>query len=199
MSAQPDRVITEAEYLIFEREAEIKHEYLAGQVVAMSGASRVHNLICTNIVGALHPHLQDKPCEIYQSDMRIKVAATGLYTYPDLTIVCGEPHFADAFVDTLVNPTLIIEVLSPSTESYDRGKKFHHYRQLASLQEYVLVTQDAPRLERYVRRENAVWEFTAADGLGATLQLTALDYLLALADVYAKVSFATGDHPQTAP
>ena len=115
MSALPNAPMTEAEYLVFERESELKHEYLNGHVYAMSGASRIHNLICTNIVGALHPQLRDKPCEIYQSDMRINVSATGLYTYPDIAIVCGEPRFAEDEFDTLLNPTLIIEVLSPST------------------------------------------------------------------------------------
>jgi Uma2 family endonuclease len=193
MSALADSPMTEAEYLDFERTAEFKHEFLNGHVYAMSGASRIHNLICTNIVSALHPHLRDKPCEIYQSDMRIKVAATGLYTYPNITIVCGEPKFASNVFDTLLNPTLIIEVLSPSIESYDRGRKFHHYQQIESLQEYVLVTQDAPRIERFLRQQNAVWEYMEANGLNADLQLTSIGSVLALADAYAQVNFTPDD------
>src|SRR5206468_6291774 len=117
-------------------------EYINGQIYAMSGASREHNLIVVNLIRELSSQLRGRPCEVYASDMRVKVRPTGMYTYPDVVAVCGEPRFEDEQVDTLVNPAVIVEVLSPSTEAYDRGQKFAHYRKLESLTEYVLVAQN---------------------------------------------------------
>lgn len=195
MSAAPEApfALSEADYLAFERANETKHEYLEGHVYAMTGASRTHNLICTNIVAALHSQLRHTPCEIYQSDMRIKAEATGLYTYPDVAVVCGAPQFADDALDTLLNPALLIEVLSPTTERYDRGKKFQHYRQLASLQEYVLVAQEGPRIERFLRQPGSAWVLTDVTGVAASLELTSIGCALALSDVYEKVRFETGN------
>ncbi|MBZ0292892.1 MAG: Uma2 family endonuclease [Anaerolineae bacterium] len=181
--------MTEIEYLEFERVSNSRHEFLAGEVFAMTGASETHNLINGSTYVSLYNQLRGRPCKIYPSDMRLKVEATGLYTYPDISIVCGEACFADAEFDTLINPTVIIEVLSPSTESYDRGKKFHHYRELPSLQEYALITQDNPRIERYLRQDNDTWEFIDAKGLNASLPLTSIDCTLILAEVYEQVSF----------
>jgi Uma2 family endonuclease len=185
--------MTEAEYLAFERTSEIKHEYLDGQIYAMTGASQAHNQICFNVGGILYGQLSQKPCQGYPSDMRVKVQATGLYTYPDLSVVCGDSQLADGEFDTLLNPTLIIEVLSPSTESYDRGKKFQHYRQLESLQDYVLIAQDSPRIERFTRQTDDTWLLTDAVGMDAALDLPSIGCTLTLADVYQKVTFEADD------
>jgi Uma2 family endonuclease len=136
MSAQPESFLTAQDYLVWERQQETRHEYLEGQVFAMTGASRAHNMLCANILASLHGQLRGKPCEIYVNDMRVKVSETGMYTYPDLVAACGEPRFEDQAVDTLLNPVLIIEVLSDSTERHDRGAKFTHYRSVVSLKEY---------------------------------------------------------------
>src|SRR5437868_8492820 len=141
MSSQPKTLLTPEEYLAIERKAEYRSEYLNGEMFAMTGASRKHNLIALNIAGELRQQLKSKPCEAYVNDMRVRIPATDLYTYPDVTVVCGDPEFEDAFIDTLLNPTLLIEVLSESTESYDRGKKFGYYRTIQSLAEYLLVAQ----------------------------------------------------------
>ena len=141
MNAQPQSFLTAPDYLAWERQQEIRHEFLNGQIFSMTGASRAHNVLCGNIFATLHSQLRGKPCEVYANDMRVKVSETGMYTYPDLVAAWGEPRFEDPAVDTLINPVLIIEVLSDSTERYDRGSKFTHYRSLASLQEYLLVSQ----------------------------------------------------------
>lgn len=154
---QTTQVMTEAEYLTFERASELKHEFLAGQVFAMTGASKAHNLISGSTYVTLYNQLRGRPCNLFPSDMRVKVTATGLHTYPDLSVVCGEAQFSDDEFDTLLNPTVIIEVLSPSTERYDRGKKFQHYRELPSLREYVLIAQDSLRVECYLRQESGSW------------------------------------------
>lgn len=193
MSALAQQVMTEAEYLAFERASDTKHEFLDGHVYAMTGASRVHNLICSYTTIHLGSQLQDQPCEIYPGDMRLKVEATGLYTYPDISVICGEAHLADGEFDTLLNPVLIIEVLSPSTERYDRGKKFHHYQQLPSLQEYILIAQDSPRLERFLRQDDNTWLLTNVTGLESSLPLASVDAALALAEVYQKVTFDAED------
>ncbi|MAS36854.1 MAG: hypothetical protein CL610_22810 [Anaerolineaceae bacterium] len=196
MSALPRESthMTEVEYLAFERASEIKHEFLDGQVYAMTGASRAHNLISLYTAANLINQLKGRPCEVYPSDMRLKVQASGLYTYPDVTVVCGEPQFADGEFDTLLNPTLLIEVLSPSTESYDRGKKFQQYRQLESLQEYILIAQDSPRIEHFLRQPDSdTWVLQDAAGLDTSLQLASIGCTLALADVYEKVTFEEPD------
>src|SRR5205085_5334550 len=119
---------TPEEYLILERQAEYKSEYFNGEIFAMTGASRRHNLVAANVLASLHGQLRKRPCEVYSSDMRVKVSPTGLYTYPDVVVVCNDPLFDDKQKDTLLNPTVLIEVLSKSTASYDRGEKFEHYR-----------------------------------------------------------------------
>jgi Uma2 family endonuclease len=189
MPALAHKIWTREEYLAFERASEEKHEYLAGEIYAMVGASRQQNLIVVNIVTALGVQLKGRPCEIYASDMRVGIPAVGSYTYPDVTAVCGTPEFEDAEVDTLLNPTVIIEVLSPSTEMYDRGRKFQNYRTLASLKEYILVSQDTHRIEQFVRQENEQWLLTDATGPDNRITLPSINCTLALADVYDKVSF----------
>ncbi len=145
MSLQLKPFLTPQDYLALERQAETKSEYYAGEVFAMAGASRKHNTIVTNLAYLLVGQLKGRSCEVYNSDMRVKVSATGLYTYPDLVVVCGKPRFDDDQEDTLLNPTVIIEVLSKSTEAYDRSEKFAQYRALELMADYLLIAQDIAR------------------------------------------------------
>ncbi len=187
VSQQPH--YTAEEYLALERKAEYKSEYVDGMIIALAGASRSHSLIVFNLARGLGPQLVGRPCEAYVSDMRVRVSPAGLYTYPDLVAVCGEIFFEDEHTDTLLNPTVIVEVLSPSTEAYDRGEKFAHYRRLESLQEYVLVSQARVRIESYVR-QGARWILSEASALDATVRLESIGCDLVLRDVYDKVRFA---------
>ena len=187
MSLQPRPHLTAQEYLEWERQQETRHEYFDGEVYAMTGASRKHNLLCLNIAAGLHAQLRGKPCEVYTNDMRVKVAETGMYTYPDIVAACGEPQFEDAAVDTLLNPVVIIEVLSDSTEQYDRGVKFLHYRTLPSLRHYLLVTQIECRVEHYVREANNRWLLTEYRSLDETIDLAAVDCRLRLREIYERV------------
>jgi Uma2 family endonuclease len=188
--AQP--IATPAEYLALERSAREKSEYVNGHIYAMAGASRPHNLIVANIIGELRTRLRGRPCEAYVSDMRVKVQRTGMYTYPDVVALCGEPRLEDAELDTLLNPSVIVEVLSPSTESYDRGEKFAHYRRLDTLQEYVLVAQVRHRIEHF-RREGDHWVLTEISDPGEELTLSSLGCTLAVADIYDRVEFPAAD------
>jgi Uma2 family endonuclease len=188
MSAQPKLYITEEEYLARERASTSKHEYFAGEIFAMTGASEAHNLIASNVTASLHRQLRGRSCRIYPSDMRLKVLETGLNTYPDLTIVCGSAQFTDPIKrDTLINPTVIIEILSPSTERYDRGLKFQNYRTIASLYDYLLIAQDTAHIERYTRHESSQWILTEVVGLDSGLSITSLSVTLDLADVYEQI------------
>ena len=177
---------TAEEYLTLERSAPCKSEFHDGQIYAMTGASRKHNLITVNIAGELRNQLKIRTCEVYSNDMRIKSAEANSYHYPDIVVACGTTLFEDTQVDTLLNPTLLIEVLSPSTEAYDRGGKFAHYRKIATLREYLLVSQDQPSIERYVRQGD-VWILTEAVALEASVPLESIDCVLSLREVYDKV------------
>jgi Uma2 family endonuclease len=188
MSQQIIPYITPDEYLRLERQSEHKSEYINGEIFAMTGASRKHNLVAGNIFGELRQQLKDRPCEAYMGDMRVKVTATGLYTYPDVVVVCGEPKFEDAYVDTLLNPTLLVEVLSQSTERYDRIAKSSYYRTLDSLAEHLLVAQDEVRLEQYVKQVNGQWLLFECSSIDKVVELPSLGCTLALRDVYDKVS-----------
>jgi Uma2 family endonuclease len=189
MSSVPTAPLTPEEYLAFERRADHKSEYVNGQLFAMAGASRAHNRITTNVTGQLYGQLRGRECEAFGSDMRVKVTATGLYTYPDVTVVCGEPLFEDDEVDTLLNPTVIVEVLSPSTEAYDRGDKFAHFRRLEALREYVLIAQDRHRVEQYTRQPDDRWLLTEVSDPGAALTLQSIGCRLTLSDIYDRVTF----------
>jgi Uma2 family endonuclease len=190
MSAIPKRKITPQEYLEMERKAEYKSEYFNGEIFAMAGARRNHNKISTNISGLIWQHLKGKSCESYSNDMRVYVPKTGLYTYPDVVVVCGEPRFQDDVFDTLLNPTLLIEVLSESTESYDRGKKFQHYRSIESLHEYVLVSTDEARIEKFEKTGDGFWFLSEAVGIESEIELTSIECKVALAEVYDKIDFS---------
>ena len=187
MSSERKTHLTQEEYLALERQAEIRSEYLDGDMVAMSGGSREHNLIVGNIVGELRTQLKNRPCEVYPSDMRVKVTATGLYTYPDVTVVCGDPEFEDQRRDTSLNPLLVFEVLSTSTESYDRGAKFAHYRKVHSLIEYVLVSQRECAIEQYVRQANGPWLRSESRSLSGTLVMPSLQCSIRLDEIYARI------------
>ena len=189
MSTAPTRLLTPKEYLARERLAEFRSEYLRGEVFAMAGASYEHTLVKDNLAGEARNQLKDGPCRVLTSDMRVRVDATGLYTYPDIVIVCDKPEFEDETLDTLLNPRTIIEVLSDSTEKYDRGAKFAHYRQIPSLQEYVLVAQDRPLVERYVRQADDSWLLTVFADLARTFDFTSVPARISLKEIFAGVRF----------
>jgi Uma2 family endonuclease len=188
MSTQVQQRLTPQEYLALERQAQYKSEYFNGEMFAMSGASRRHNLSCVNVAAAFHTQLRQLLCEVYAGDMRVKVNQTGLYTYPDVVVVCGEPQFEDTELDTLLNPTLIVEVLSDSTEDYDRGRKFEPYRTLPSLQEYLLVAQENFHITHYVRQPDNTWVLSDILQTNAEILLPSIHCRLLMAEVYAKVS-----------
>ena len=191
MSPQPKPYLSPEEYLALERTATYKSEYLRGESFAMAGASPTHVLIVTNIVAALHGQLRRRPCTVYAIDLRLKVNASGLYTYPDIAVVCGEPQFDDDQRDTLVNPTLIVEVLSESTQDYDRGGKFAQYRKIPSCVEYVLVARDECHVEHFVKRADGLWLLSETDRLEDVLTLSSIECTLLLSDMYEKVQFST--------
>lgn len=183
------RFATPEEYLAAERAAETRSEYFAGEILAMTGASRAHNVIAGNIHGLMWTQLRGRPCEAYIGDMRVKVSTSGGYTYPDVVVVCGEPRFEDENVDTLLNPTLIVEVLSPATERYDRGRKLEHYRKMPSLAEYMLVAQDARRIEWYTRQESGLWFYGDTQEGQQTVELASIACTLSLDEVYDRITF----------
>jgi Uma2 family endonuclease len=187
MAAEPNR-LSVREYLRLERQAETKSEYLDGEMVAMTGASLRHNGIITNVVRELSGQLRDRPCQVFPNDLRVRIPSANLYVYPDSTVVCGEPRLEDSFADTLLNPTLIVEVLSPTTEAYDRGKKCRWYQSLDSLSELLLISQDVPVVEQYLRQGDG-WFLRTVEGLDAVLPLPSIQAELALAEVYHKVAF----------
>lgn len=189
MYAKRQQWISPEEYLEMERQAETKSEYIAGEIFAMAGASRSHNLIVRNISRGLDPQREGQACEVYTNDMRVEVDPTGLYTYPDVVIVCGQPQFKDAGEDTLLNPTVIMEVLSDSTASYDRGEKFEHYGTLPSLTDYLLIAQDRAAIEQRVRTDRG-WQLAFHYGLDAVVPLPSIGCALPLSDVYDRIEFA---------
>lgn len=188
MSSQPKILLTPEEYLTIERQAEFKSEYFAGQMFALAGASRQHNLIVANMIRLLGNQLLERDCNVYPSDMRVKISEIGKYTYPDIVVACGEEKFEDQQNDTLLNPMVIIEVLSESTEAYDRGKKFEHYQHIDSLVEYLLVSQDAYGIERYVRQKDNIWTYSAFHHIEDLVELSSIGCELPLKGVYAKVA-----------
>lgn len=189
MSTQQQPFLTPSEYLAFERSAKQRHEYCQGEIFAMDGASSRHNQIVANTLISLGTQLKKRACRVWTNDMRVKVDASGLYAYPDLLAFCGEAKFDDEHSDTLLNPQVIVEVLSKSTEAYDRGDKFAHYRQIESLQEYILISQDKPRLERYTRQADDKWLLEEIADPASAIHLQAIDCELRLAEVYDNVDF----------
>ena len=185
--------LTPEEYIALERKALpdseiVRSEYLNGEIIAMSGASFAHNLITYNISGELRTRLRGSGCLAFANEMRVSIPSANSYFYPDVSVVCEEPRFEDNVFDTLLNPIVVVEVLSPSTEAYDRGDKFAHYRQLESLQEYILVSQDKVRIDHYVRH-TAQWILTDFQELDQHLPLTSIQCELPLQEIYESVRF----------
>ena len=187
MATHPKTYLTPEQYLEIERKAEFKSEYFQGEMFAMGGAREGHNLIVLNLAAELRQQLRKRPCRAYVNDMRVRVTATGLYTYPDVAAVCGEPQFLDETRDTLLNPSLIVEVLSPSTEIYNRIRKFEHYRSLESVGEYLMLASERVSAELYTRQPDGRWLLTAVNRLEDSLDLQSVGVRLALADLYEKV------------
>ncbi|HEV3468529.1 MAG TPA: Uma2 family endonuclease [Pyrinomonadaceae bacterium] len=187
MSHQRKTFLTPEEYLAAERASETKSEYFAGEVFAMVGASRRHNLIAANLIRALGNQLVERPCNVYPSDMRVKVSATGKYTYPDVVVARAEEMFDDEEKDTLLNLVVIFEVLSETTEAYDRGKKFEQYQYIESLAEYLLVAQEPYRVEQYARQSNGEWRYSEYHDADDVVRIGVIGCELRLKDVYAKV------------
>jgi Uma2 family endonuclease len=199
MSAHVQRLSPE-EYLKIERAAEFRSEYFNGRMHAMAGGSHKQAIIIGNLVSALHNELSKRRCLVTSSDLRVRVDPGGLYTYPDVVVVCGEPKYADNQRDTLLNPVLIVEVLSPSTEAYDRGFKSAQYRTMESLQEYALVSQMEPRIEVFRRQAEGGWLLLESAGQEAVCRLESVGCSLALPAVYENVTFGEdGDQPPPPP
>lgn len=189
MSSLPKPYYTPQQYLERERDAPFKSEYLSGQIYEMAGASEQHNTISVNTSSALRQQVRGRPCRVYANDMRVQVSPTGLYTYPDVIVVCGDRRFDDEQRDTLINPTVLIEVLSPKTEAYDRGEKFAHFQRLDSLRDYILVAQNRPRVEYFVRHGDQQWLLTVADSLEDTVEVASVHCSLGLSEIYENVEF----------
>jgi len=185
----PKSYLNAEEYLAIERSSDFRNEYIDGEMVAMAGGSWEHSLIIGNALAELKQQLRGGPCKVHASDLRVQ-APDGLQTYPDVVVVCGEPAFADAHRDTVTNPKLILEVLSPTTESYDRGRKFESYRTIPSLEEYVLVSQERPHVERFLRQPEGAWLFVEVAGLQEAISLSSLGCRLSLEALYEGVEFS---------
>lgn len=187
MTVAPTRRLSVEEYLAAERTAETKSEYYAGELFAMTGASRRHNLIVANLMRVLGNQLLERDCEVYAADMRVRVPETDAYVYPDAVAVCGEPRLEDAELDTLLNPTLIVEVLSPSTADFDRGGKLEHYRTIESVAEVLMLAQDRAHAEHWVRQADGHWLFEETGSIEAVLRLESIECELRLTDAYHRV------------
>lgn len=191
MSSVPKQYLSPEEYLYRERKADFRSEYFRGETFAMAGASANHNLIVGNCIQTLGLQLKKRPCRVYPSDLRLRIQSTGLYTYPDLSVVCGEPQFDSDGSDVLLNPVVLVEVLSDSTEAYDRGKKFEHYRTIATLQHYVLIAQDRTSIDCFTRQSDDSWSLSSCQEPDGKVILEAVDCELLSTEVYDKVVFAT--------
>jgi Uma2 family endonuclease len=176
------------EYLELERISELKHEYISGEIVAMAGATRAHNLITGNSAQRLRNQLEGTPCETYSNDMRVRTTPSD-YTYPDVVVVCDEPQFEDVELDTLLNPTVVIEVLSKTSEARDRGEKFSDYRAIESVRDIVFVSQHKPRVEHYVRLANDEWTLHDVTDPAGEIKLSSIGCTLTLAEIYERVEF----------
>ncbi len=185
-----DLLMTREEYAVFEAGADRRHEFFQGTVVAMAGGSEGHSLLTANVIRRLGNAFDARPCRVYDSNMRVRIESTGLETYPDASVVCGPSKFADLSRQALLNPVMLMEVLSPGTEDYDRGKKFWHYRHLESLKIYVLVSQSEPLVEVFIRRtgNDAEWLLRTFQGIDSVMKLDPLDVSIPLRDIYAKTS-----------
>jgi len=190
MSALPKpRLFTADEYLMLEDQAEYRSQYYCGEIFAMAGANRRHNLIGMNVAASLHSQLRKRPCEVYQNDMRVKVG-DDFYTYPDVVVVCGEPKIERKGGENLLNPIVLFEILSRSTAQFDRNEKARQYRKIAALQELILISQNEPLIEQCVRQTNDSWLISEISGLdAAALSLSSIECEIRLADIYERISF----------
>lgn len=189
MTAQPTPHVTVQDYFLQDEQSDAKLEYYAGQIVAQAGASARHNLIVANLIGHLYAQVRHNGCHIFPSDMRVRAIDQQVYTYPDLTVVCGAPQYADPGEMTLLNPTMIIEILSPTTEARDRKEKFVYYRQIESLNEYVLIAQHTPYVQRYTRQTPLFWYVHLTDELANHVTFETLGWTLPLQAVYEGITF----------
>ncbi len=188
--AQQKILYSPEEYLELERRAETRHEFVDGIIYAMAGESLSHSRICINLAGEVRAKLKGKNCEALSPNMKVRAEGKGMYAYPDLTIVCGKPLFHDRQRDVLLNPKVIIEVLSPSTQRYDQMKKFFRYRkELPSLTDYVLIYQDAPFIEHHEKQPDGRWTHNAADGIDDVLRIVSIEIELSLREIYDRVEF----------
>lgn len=199
MGAFPKTSLTSAEYLAIERAAESKSEFFDGEMFAMAGTTKNHARIVMNLSRELSARLKGRTCEPFATDLRVKVEANGLYTYPDLVVICCEQLFEDDRLDTLLNPTLIVEVLSETTERYDRVRKFDLYRALPSLQEYVLVSQSEPRVEQFLRQTEGGWHLRITTDPTAFVNLTSIACQIPFAEIYERVEFLPVAAPEPDP
>lgn len=190
-----ERLFTPEEYLLLERAANFKSEYVAGKIYAMARVSKEHNLITASVIAELHGQLRGRNCGTYPSDMRVKVGETGLYAYPDVSVVCGEAEYLDQRGDVLLNPTVIVEVMSPSTEDYDRGEKAKYYRQIASLTDYILIAQDQRWIEHYARRSDSQWALSEVALPNDEVVLASIGCTLRFDDIYRQVPMTPPSRP----
>lgn len=191
MAAEPQRPISREAFLVFERGGDVRHEYVAGELFAMAGGTENHDLINGNIFARLYLQLAGGNCRAYTSNMRVAIQSLDIYTYPDVSVVCGKPEFEDGRRDTLLNPVVLIEVLSPSTERYDRGRRFHRYQRIPSFEEYVLIAQDMPFVEHFVRQSDGRWLLATVEGLNQRIAFESIGCNLTLAEMYANVDFSS--------
>lgn len=187
------------EYLDLERKAELKHEYIDGRIIPWLGATRTHCEIMGNLAVALHSRLRDSPCRVYASQMRVEAAGRRSYLYPDIVAACADTRFIDDVRDTLTNPVLVMEVLSPDTEAFDRGEKFHHYQTIQTLQEYILIAQDQPRVECYQRGGEDVWFLWTESNLDAEVDFFSVNCRIPLREIYENVEFPSVADTAAAP
>jgi Uma2 family endonuclease len=189
------RLLTEEEYLLVERQANQKSEFVHGEMFAMAGANDEHETIAGNCFGLLWQDLSKRGCKVYKGDMKVRVSATGRFTYPDVVVVCGERHFVDDTKDVLINPMVIIEVLSESTTDYDGGDKSRDYRLLSSLRNLLIISQDQPLIEHFVRQDKNTWNSTTVHGMDAAIELSSIGCSLRLADIFSGIEFPASERP----
>ncbi len=181
------QVLTREEYLEMEAQSEFKSEFYGGQIFAMTGGSPRHSQICVNVIRRVAEAIDHRDCRCFESNMKLEIVQARAFVYPDVMVVCGDIELARGTTDAVINPVLIVEVLSPSTESFDRGKKFEYYRMVPSLREYVVVSQETPMVESYYKQDKSHWTYTVTKGLDQSIPIRTLDRELSLGDLYLKV------------
>lgn len=190
MVAQLKQWYTAQEYFLADQQSSDKLEYYSGYIVAQAGSTARHNLIIANLIGHLYTPVRTNGCHIFPSDMRVQAIDQRVYTYPDLTFVCGTPQYAEPSEMTLLNPTVIIEILSPSTQAKDRKEKLEYYRTIDSLQAYILISQDAPYVQYYTRQTPYFWYVHLVDDMAATIEIAAIHVAIAMQDIYSSINFS---------